>query len=65
MPDPEFLLLGDALWLDFANTAGTPPGSGELLANPGEYLRWAKAVRLEPPPGGAAFQEALHKPLPR
>lgn len=59
MPDPEFLLLGDALWLEFANTAGTPPGSGDLLPDPGAYLRWAKSVRVEPPAGSAPFQEAL------
>lgn len=59
MPDPEFLLLGDALWLEFVNTTGTPPGSNDVLSNPGAYLRWAKAVRVEAPPGSVAFQDAL------
>jgi predicted RNA-binding Zn ribbon-like protein len=59
MADSEFLLLGDALWLEFVNTAGTPPGDTALLTDPGAYLRWAKAVRVEAEPGATAFQEAL------
>ena len=57
MPDPEFLLLGDALWLDFVNTtaACTRP---ELLPDPAAYLRWTKAVRVDPPGDAAAFEEA-------
>lgn len=58
MPDPEFLLLGDALWLEFVNTASTPPGE-EALPNPGAYLRWTKAVKLESPPDAAGFAEAM------
>ena len=58
MPDPEFLLLGDALWLEFVNTMGTPSGDRDALPDPGAYLRWTKAVRLESPPDAAAFVEA-------
>jgi len=58
MPDPEFLLLGDALWLEFVNTAGGP-GVPDALADPGAYLRWTKAVRLQPPADAAAYPEAM------
>jgi predicted RNA-binding Zn ribbon-like protein len=60
MPDPEFLLLGDALWLEFVNTAMTPPGPHDALGDPGAYLRWTKAVRIESPEDAAAFDEARH-----
>ena len=58
MSDPEFLLLGDALWLEFVNTIHTPPGPRDTLPDPGAYLRWTKAVRLEPPADRAGFTEA-------
>ena len=58
MADPEFLLLGDALWLEFVNTAHTPPGPVDTLADPGAWLRWTKAVRVEPPTDRAGFTEA-------
>jgi predicted RNA-binding Zn ribbon-like protein len=57
MSDPEFLLLGDTLWLEFANTAGG--GWAEALPDPGAYLRWTKAVRVEPPASAAQFEQAL------
>src|SRR5512136_839994 len=53
MPDPEFLLLGDALWLEFVNTVANPAGG------PAAYLRWTKAVRVESPADAAAFPHAL------
>jgi predicted RNA-binding Zn ribbon-like protein len=58
VPDEEFLLLGDALWLDFINTAEMPPLGHDCLGDPGDYLRWTKAVRIEPPRDAAAFEEA-------
>ncbi|HWA58425.1 MAG TPA: ABATE domain-containing protein [Gemmatimonadales bacterium] len=58
MSDAEFLLLGDALWLDFVNTQGAP-GRAEALADPQAYLRWTKALRLEAPETAVAFAEAL------
>lgn len=59
MPDPEFLLLGDTLWLEFVNTAVTPPHASDVLPDPGAYLRWTKAVQVESPGDAAAFQAAL------
>lgn len=57
MPDAEFLLLGDALWLEFVNTAAGP-GRQDALFDLQAYLRWTKALRLEPPGGAADFDEA-------
>lgn len=59
MPDPEFLLLGDALWLEFVNTAAGVPGRTDALPDPAAYLRWTKATRLAPPVHQTAFGEAL------
>ncbi|HMU62182.1 MAG TPA: CGNR zinc finger domain-containing protein [Gemmatimonadales bacterium] len=47
MSDPEFILLGDAVWIDFINTArgreaNPPDGLGDAAA----YHRWAKAEKL-------------------
>ncbi len=58
MGDPEFLLLGDALWLEFVNTAQTPPEGRDTVADAGAYLRWTKAVRVEPPAGRSDFADA-------
>jgi len=47
MPDPEFILMGDAVWIDFINTArgrGTEPL--DSLPDPPAYHRWAKAEKL-------------------
>lgn len=57
MPDDEFLLLGDALWLEFVNTAGA---GRDRLPNPGAYLRWTKAVRVEAAGDPETFAEAIH-----
>ena len=59
MSDPDFLLLGDALWLDFVNTAATAPGLSEALPDPGAWLRWTKAVRVESPASAQAYDDAL------
>lgn len=57
MPDTEFLLLGDALWLEFVNsTAG--PGREDTLPEAQAFLRWTKAMRLEPQTGASAFEDA-------
>jgi predicted RNA-binding Zn ribbon-like protein len=49
MTDPEFLLLGDAVWLDFVNSArgreATPP---DLLPDIAAFGRWARQLRLDP-----------------
>ncbi len=59
MGDPEFLLLGDPLWLDFVNTGATPPGERDVLPDPGALLRWTKAVKVAPLAGPADFEAAL------
>lgn len=47
MADPEFILLGDALWLDFVNTAlGRSPDAPDRLPDLASYHRWAKAEQL-------------------
>jgi predicted RNA-binding Zn ribbon-like protein len=77
MTEPEFTLLGDALWLDFINTArgrvATPP---DLLPDEAALLRWSAAQSIDlnggPPPLPLALQlrerltalaEALHAGL--
>jgi predicted RNA-binding Zn ribbon-like protein len=47
MSDPEFILLGDAVWLDFINTArGRTPDPPDGLSDPAAYHRWTKAEKL-------------------
>jgi predicted RNA-binding Zn ribbon-like protein len=47
MSDPEFILLGDALWIDFINTArGHQADPPEGLPEPAAYHRWTKAEKL-------------------
>ena len=44
---PEFTLLGDAIWLDFVNTArGRTPPAPDLLIDDGSVQRWAHAQSL-------------------
>ncbi|MEP6574293.1 MAG: CGNR zinc finger domain-containing protein [Gemmatimonadota bacterium] len=59
MADPEFVLLGDAIWLDFVNTAATPPDARDLLPDPAAYHRWTKATKLAGDLGDASFEEML------
>src|SRR5918997_40933 len=43
----EFTLLGDAIWLDFVNTArGRTPSPPDLLPDEPAILRWAQAQSL-------------------
>lgn len=44
MPDPEFVFLGDALWLDLVNTAAAP----DRLSDAAAWRRWQKAQKLGP-----------------
>ncbi|HEY3012082.1 MAG TPA: CGNR zinc finger domain-containing protein [Gemmatimonadales bacterium] len=45
---PEFTLLGDAIWLDFVNTArGRTPSPPDLLPDEAAVLRWAVAQSLQ------------------
>jgi len=46
MADPEFILLGDTLWLDFANTAPFLPHRHDRLPDAAAYHRWIKSVKL-------------------
>ncbi|HEU5304834.1 MAG TPA: ABATE domain-containing protein [Gemmatimonadales bacterium] len=61
MVDPEFTLLGDAIWLDFVNTArGRVPAPPDLLPDPAALDRWAIAQDLEPPNGdGPVLKQVL------
>jgi len=49
MSNPEFLLLGDAVWLDFVNSArGREVSPPDLLPDIAAFGRWARLLRLEP-----------------
>ena len=55
MAHTEFTLLGDAVWLDFINSAlGRTPDPPDLLPDTDAFVRWALAQRLlqldRPPP---------------
>lgn len=61
MPDPEFTLLGDAIWLDFVNTA--PPCAGDeadRLRDAAAYHRWTKALKLRSDASERPFSQVLH-----
>jgi predicted RNA-binding Zn ribbon-like protein len=48
MVTPEFTLLGDAIWLDFINTArGRTLSPPDLLPDADAYGRWSRAQRLD------------------
>jgi predicted RNA-binding Zn ribbon-like protein len=56
MAHPEFTLLGDAVWLDFVNSArGRTPHPPDLLPDPSAFTRWAHAQRLMQLDGGAPY----------
>lgn len=45
----EFTLLGDAVWLDFVNTArGRSPNPPDLLPDAAAYQRWSHAQHMDP-----------------
>ncbi|HLS47708.1 MAG TPA: ABATE domain-containing protein [Gemmatimonadales bacterium] len=46
MSDSEFILLGDALWLDFVNTARGRGKATDRLPDAAAYHRWSKASRV-------------------
>jgi predicted RNA-binding Zn ribbon-like protein len=49
MANPEFTLLGDAVWLDFVNSArGRDPTPPDLLPDSDAYARWSRAQQLDP-----------------
>ncbi len=56
MADDEFTLLGDAVWLDFANTArGRIDPPPDLLSDFDAWRRWALTRKLDPRAGPADF----------
>jgi predicted RNA-binding Zn ribbon-like protein len=61
MSESEFTLLGDAVWLDFVNTArGRVPSPPDLLPNLGAVGRWAEAQSLDWADGnGTSLDEVL------
>jgi predicted RNA-binding Zn ribbon-like protein len=60
LPQPEFTLLGDAIWLDFVNTArGRTPFPPDLLLDEGAVRRWATAQSLYLDGGGPSLPDAL------
>jgi predicted RNA-binding Zn ribbon-like protein len=60
MSDPEFTLLGDAIWLDFVNTArGRTLGSPDQLPDAAAYHRWTKALKLRSDAGERAFTDVI------
>jgi predicted RNA-binding Zn ribbon-like protein len=79
MQEPEFTLLGDAIWLDFVNTAkGRTPSPPDLLPDEPAILRWTLAqslghfANIDPPTLSTALRfrerltqmaEALHSGL--
>ena len=61
MLQSEFTMLGDAVWLDFVNTArGRVHSPPDLLCDPSALARWARAQSLEWDEGYApSLDEAL------
>jgi predicted RNA-binding Zn ribbon-like protein len=56
MAHPEFTLLGDAVWLDFVNSArGRTPAPPDLLPDAAAFTRWTHAQRLMQLDGGAPY----------
>jgi predicted RNA-binding Zn ribbon-like protein len=56
MAHPEFTLLGDAVWLDFINSArGRTPSPPDLLPDTAAFTRWAHAQRLIQLDGDAPY----------
>jgi predicted RNA-binding Zn ribbon-like protein len=56
MAHPEFTLLGDAVWLDFVNSArGRTPTPPDLLSDAAAFTRWAHAQRLMQLNGGGSY----------
>ncbi|HET9726996.1 MAG TPA: CGNR zinc finger domain-containing protein [Gemmatimonadales bacterium] len=60
MSHAAFILLGDALWLDFVNTArGRIPHSPDLLPDVEAYAAWCALQRLEPGADTTPFGRVL------
>jgi predicted RNA-binding Zn ribbon-like protein len=60
MPPAAFILLGDALWLDFVNTArGRTPHCPDLLPDADAYAAWCALQRLDPGADRTPFERVL------
>jgi predicted RNA-binding Zn ribbon-like protein len=60
MPQTEFILLGDALWLDFVNTArGRTPEPPDLFPDEAAVLQWGSAQGLRLNGNLPSFDDAL------
>ena len=60
MPPAAFILLGDALWLDFVNTArGRTPLCPDLLPDAEAYAAWCALQRLESGADSTTFARVL------
>ena len=60
MTETEFTLVGDALWLDFINTAkGRGPTPPDLLSDAAALLRWSAAQRIALSDGSPPLPLAL------
>jgi predicted RNA-binding Zn ribbon-like protein len=56
MSHPEFTLLGDAVWLDFVNSAmGRLPSPPDLLPDAAAFTRWLHVQRLMQLDGGPPY----------
>jgi predicted RNA-binding Zn ribbon-like protein len=59
LPQTEFTLLGDAIWLDFVNTArGRVPSPPDLLPDEAAVMRWATAQSLYLDGGAPSLDDA-------
>jgi len=60
MPPEAFILLGDALWLDFVNTAlGRHPSPPDLLPDSDAFAGWSRLQQLDVAADPQPFQRVL------
>ena len=60
MEHPEFILLGDAVWLDFVNSArGRTAPSPDLLTDGASFERWSLALHLSDNGARPPFEAVL------
>jgi predicted RNA-binding Zn ribbon-like protein len=60
MAAPDFILLGDAVWLDFVNSArGRTLPPPDLLPDPAAFERWKLALRLSEAGAQPPFEAVL------
>jgi predicted RNA-binding Zn ribbon-like protein len=56
MADDQFILLGDAIWLDFVNTSrGRTAPPPDLLADYSAYACWSRTLQLDTGSDAAGF----------